>query len=123
MAHKEREREAGGRRSCGDITLDLGHILKFATGANEEPILCFRIHPSIEFHVPNEVRIGLPQKAARDDEAEGAAKVFPCFKPTAHTCIKVLKIPKATLSISMPCSESLYNIYDLAFTSSYFGKQ
>ena len=114
---------AGGRRSCGDMTLDLGHILKFATGATEEPVLGFRIHPSIEFHVPNEVEMGLPQLTAGDGEAAGTAKVVPCFTPTAHTCINVLKIPRATLSTPMPCSERLYNIYDLAFASSYFGKQ
>ena len=112
---------AGGRRSCGDMTLDLGHILKFATGATEEPVLGFRIHPSIEFHVPNEVEMDLPQ-SARDGEVAGTAKVVPCFTPTAHTCINVLKIPRATLSIPIPCSERLYNIYDLAFASSYFGK-
>ena len=114
---------AGGRRSCGDMTLNLGHILKFATGATEEPVLGFRIHPSIEFHVPNEVNMALPQSAASNVDAEGAAKVVPCFTPTAHTCINVLKIPRASLAIPLPCSERLYNIYDLVFASSYFGKQ
>eukprot|EP00794_Sanderia_malayensis_P004152 gene4152-4705_t len=114
---------AGGRRSCGDMTLDLGHIFKFATGATEEPVLGFKIHPSIEFRVANEVEIGLNQSATRDSEAERTAKVVPCFTPTAHTRINALKIPIATLSIPMPCSERLYNIYDLAFASAYFGKQ
>ena len=43
---------ASGRRSCGTRKLELCHILEFVTGASEEPVLGFGIHPSIEFDIP-----------------------------------------------------------------------
>ena len=52
---------AAGRRICGEVTLTLNHILQFVTGAAEEPILGFALHPSIEFTLPKEVHIGISE--------------------------------------------------------------
>ena len=46
-----REVTSGGR-SCGERQLELWHILEFATGASEEPVLGFGMDPSIEFVLP-----------------------------------------------------------------------
>lgn len=84
----------GGQR--GNVTLT--HILRFATGAEEEPILGFAIQPSIAFV-----------------EAELS------FLPTANTCINRLKLPRATASTSLPPPEALFEMYDYAFANTYFG--
>lgn len=83
----------GGRR--GNITL--GHVLGFATGTDEEPILGFALHPSICFV-----------------DCDG-------FIPTANTCINCLKIPRASFQRPLPRKEFLFNLYDFAFANSYFG--
>lgn len=46
----------GGRR--GQVTL--GHILKFATGSEDEPVLGFTITPTVTF-CPVDIKDGLHQ--------------------------------------------------------------
>ena len=84
----------GGLR--GVVTLP--HILRFATGAEEEPVLGFSIQPSLLFI-----------------EAEGS------FLPSANTCINCLKLPRATVDKPLPSEEHLFNLYDFAFANAYFG--
>lgn len=79
---------AGGRR--GNVTL--GHILRFTTGADEEPVLGFKMHPALEF-------------------CEGGP-----FFPTSNTCINTLKLMRGSLSSALPSE-----LYDLAFCNAYFG--
>lgn len=92
---------ASGLRSCGDEKLQLSHILAFVTGSAEEPVLGFALDPSIEF-VKNEVNTG--------------------FAPTAHTCGNILNIPVPSIGNPLPAQKRLFNLYDLVFSQSYFGK-
>ena len=78
--------------------MTLPHILRFATGAEEEPVLGFSIQPSLLFI-----------------EAEGS------FLPSANTCINCLKLPRATVDKPLPSEEHLFNLYDFAFANAYFG--
>ncbi|XP_022778455.1 uncharacterized protein LOC111320014 [Stylophora pistillata] len=91
---------ASGLRSCGNEKLQLSHILTFVTGSAEEPILGFALDPSIEF--------------VKTDLGDG-------FTPTAHTCSNILSIPVASSVNPLPSQEKLFEIYDLAFSQSYFG--
>ena len=85
---------SGGHRG----TIALPDILRFATGAENEPILGFSIHPSIAFV-----------------EAQKG------FVPTANTCINLLQLPRATPRLPKPAPEELFNVYDLAFANAFFG--
>lgn len=91
---------AGGRRS--GITLN--SILQVATGADEEPLLGFKIHPCIEF-----------------TECES-------FLSTAYTCIKKVTIPRPsnrvqkrdyfhymTMHFLMHIMEWSSNVFDSSF--------
>lgn len=107
---------ASGRRLCGESQLELCHILEFATGASEEPVLGFGMDPSIEFVLPlttnvqdSTVQAGVPTASAG-------------FTPTAHTCANILSLPRATHEIQLPPQEKLFKIYDLAFSQPFFGK-
>lgn len=81
--------------------MTLGSILTFVSGTDEEPILGFKIQPSIMF-----------------PEAERT------FLPTANTCINCLKIPRpAVASGVIPDDSKLFTIYDYAFTNTYYGLQ
>ena len=84
----------GGRR--GNVTIE--KILVFTTGLDEEPLLGFEIHPSIQF--------------IEDEKG---------FLPTAITCINQLKLPRSSLVKDIPTNEDLFNLYDFAFSNSYFG--
>jgi len=84
----------GGRR--GSITLN--HILKFATGAEDEPVLGFVLKPSIEF-----------------------VEVASSFIPTANTCINLMKLPRPTPSTPVLPDNELFSLYDYAFSNSYYG--
>ena len=67
---------ASGQR--GAITL--GHILQFVTGSDEEPLLRFRVAPSIEF---------------AEAKSHGTNPHTECpFLPTANTCAKYLVLTK-----------------------------
>lgn len=85
----------GGRR--GNLTLQ--HILQFTTGGDEEPILGYKMPPSIIFVHP----------------------IKNCFLPSANTCINCLKLPRGSLNIPLPSEEVLHNLYDYAFSNAYFG--
>ena len=78
------------------MTLTLGHMLQFVCGTDEEPV--FARSPKIEF-----------------------VEFYTYFLPTANTCINVLNFPHATTTESLPSDEVLFNLYDYAFSSSYFG--
>ena len=86
----------GGKRGA----ISLAHILMFATGADEEPPLGFKIQPSIIF-----------VEAATSDS----------FLPTANTCICSLTLPHASHQIPLPAPDRLYSLYDYAFANAFFG--
>lgn len=95
---------ASGQR--GAITL--GHILQFVTGSDEEPLLGFRVAPSIEFV---------------EATSHGTNPHTECpFLPTANTCANTLSLPRCTNGSLLPSEEQLFNLYDLAFANAYFGK-
>ena len=85
----------GGRR--GNIALS--DILRFCTGADEEPVLGYALHPSIIFVEANEGH----------------------FIPTANTCINCLKLPRPSLTEPLPSIEMLHDLYDYAFANAHFG--
>lgn len=89
---------AAGRRVSGNNTLNLGHVLQFVCGTDEEPTLGFVLSPEINF-----IECG------------------DAFMPTANTCINVLNLPIPSYSKQLPGDEFLFNLHDLAFSSSYFG--
>lgn len=89
---------AAGRRVSGNNTLNLGPVLQFVCGTDEEPTLGFVLSPEINF-----IECG------------------DSFMPTANTCINVLNLPIPSYSKQLPGDEFLFNLYDLAFSSSYFG--
>ena len=89
---------ASGRR--GRITL--GSILQFATGMDEEPPLDFELQPSIQFVAANE---GIKWS----------------FIPKANTCSKTMFLPRGSNSRSLPAEKELFEVYDIAFTNTFFG--
>ena len=97
------------------LTLDLSHILQFATGAAVEPVLGFVLTPSLKFILPKEMAVSSPE--------DGQASVAASFLPFAHTCSNILELPRATSNYSLPSMEKLFDLYDVAFCQSYFGKQ
>jgi len=82
---------SAGRRLTENGTVTLGHVLAFATGSEEEPLLGFGLAPSIAF-------------------VDGSL-------PKANTCICRLQLP-TDVSASQ---ESTFDKFDLAFCNSYFG--
>jgi len=98
---------AAGRRTCGQKKLELGSILKFVSGATEEPLLGFTIKPKITFVMLKENTVDNHNRAN--------------FAPSSHTCSNELILPRPTLIWKLPNAETLYNIYDLVFSSDYFG--
>ena len=87
----------GGRRGA----VSLGHILKFITGTDEEPVLGFALHPSITFV-----------------EAESESKMI----PTASTYINQLRLPRPSVGLKLLEESKLFSLYDYAFTNDYFGQ-
>lgn len=85
---------ASGRRHG----LSLSSILTFVTGTDEEPVLGFHIHPSIQFH-----------------------EVQDSFLPSANTCIGCLRLPRPALNVQLPATEVLFSLYDMAFLNTFFG--
>ncbi len=108
---------AGGRRESGDVKMTLGHILRFATGASEEPVLGFQLPPEIQFPIPDELK----RSESNDQSEEPAFKAN--FSPTARTCVNVLCLPRSTHIFKLPTMEKLFSLYDLTFGQSYFGIQ
>lgn len=83
--------------------LCLDDLLKFATGACEEPCLGFGIHPCIDF-------------------VESSDSNKWSFIPTASTCINKIFLPTGSRNAELPNEDELFEIYDSAFTDRYFGK-
>ena len=92
---------ASGRRE----SITLNHILQFVTGTDEEPPLGFNISPKIEF------------TTAQSDHVWA-------FLPMANTCCSTLHLPRSVShhQIHLPNEKELFEIYDCAFSSAFFGK-
>ncbi|KAL5008215.1 hypothetical protein ScPMuIL_013796 [Solemya velum] len=87
---------ASGRRRC----VTLGKVLQFTTSSEEEPVLGFELHPSIVFHGVDE-----------------------SFIPTANTCINVMRMPRPTVHMQLPEEAKLFELYDYAFSNTFYGLQ
>ena len=87
----------GGRRGKADV----GSILKFVTGTEKEPLLAFKLHPSLFFMKTNEKN----------------------FLPSSNTCINHLNTPRAAAVYNLPNENTLFHLYDYAFVNQYFGQQ
>ena len=130
---------AAGRRKFGNVTLELSHILPFATGTAEEPILGFERCPLLHFIAPHENTVTLPSVpvcTVCDAEFEGdekssensdqqlplasQVKVVPTFWLESRTYINNIELPVASSVHPLPPVENLYNVYDHAFSESYF---
>ena len=109
---------AASRRVCGETTLNLSHILQFATASAEEPVLGLKLAPSLEFILPTEIKATSHQASSEEEHpsVEGG------FLPLAHTCTNVLELPRPTNQIPLPPIERLFALYDLAFSQPFFGK-
>ena len=119
---------AASRRVCGQTTLELSHILQFATGTAEEPVLGFSLAPSLEFILPTEIVRTASQEGLDDEQKKGESDeqhppVEGGFLPLAHTCTNLLELPRPTEKVPLPPMDRLFALYDLAFSQSYFGKK
>jgi len=76
----------------------LAHILWFTTGSDQEPLLGFKLHPTLLF-----------------------IEVDNSFLPLANTCINAITLPTPSLNVSLPSDEKLFDLYDCAFLNGYFG--
>ena len=77
--------------------MTLGHVLRFVTGADEEPVLGFKMHPSIEF-------------------CENSL-----FFPTSNPCVNSLKLVRGSLTTPLPSETEFFQSFDVAFECAYFG--
>lgn len=75
---------------------------KFSTGLDEEPLLGFKLQPSIQF------------VAARKELKWS-------FVPKANTCSKTMFLPRESHCLPLPAEEDLFYVYDAAFSNTYFG--
>ena len=99
------------------------------------------MNPYIEFDIPVITRVqnSIPQEASaqvspdqdpglqQESTEESTAReekpmVRAGFTPTAHCCGNVLHLPRVTHEFQLPPQQKLFDIYDLAFSSSFFGK-
>ena len=71
--------------------MTLSHVLKFATEAEDEPVLGFEISPALLF-----VEAGPSTN----------------FLPTANTCINRISLPWPSHSVPLPPKEKLFGLYD-----------
>ena len=86
-------------------SVTLNHILQFVTGTDEEPCMGFNISPSIQFITATDSRVW-------------------CFLPIANTCSNILHLPRCfSGQASLPNDKELFEIYDCAFSSGFFGKK
>ena len=81
--------------------VDLGSILKLVAGTEKEPLLGFKLHPSLFFIKTNEKN----------------------FLPSSNTCINGLNLPRATAEYNFPDEKTLFHLYDYAFVNQYLGQQ
>ena len=86
----------GGRRG----KLDLGSTLNFVTGTEKEPLLGFKLHPSLFFVKTNEKN----------------------FLPSSNTCINHPGLPRATAEYNLPDEKTLFHLYDYTFVNQCFGQ-
>ena len=107
-------RETAAGRRC----VKLEDVLIFVTGASEEPVLGFQMHPSIPF-VPSELT---PCSQPDANGPIAKSRIMADFTPKAMICDNSLHLPRATVSVEIPDDNLLFNCYDLAFANSYFGK-
>jgi len=126
---------AASWRVCGQTTLDLSHILQFATGTAEEPVLGFSLAPSLEFILPKEIMKAASQEGLNDEQKgendkqqeeqreEQHPPVEGGFLPLAHTCTNLPELPRPNEKVPLPPVDRLFALYDLAFSQSYFGKK
>ena len=82
----------GGRRNC--VTLQ--HVLSFTTGAEEEPVLGFQLHPTLQF-----------------------VQATTSFIPTGNTCTNCLYLPCPSADVELPQTDQLFHFYDLAFCNAF----
>ena len=75
--------------------------MRFATGAEKEPLLGFKLQPSLHFIVADSQN----------------------FLPTSITCINRLNLPRATVEYNLPEQSRLFQLYDYAFSNQYFGQK
>ncbi|XP_013390744.1 uncharacterized protein LOC106159097 isoform X2 [Lingula anatina] len=87
-------REVAGRRK----SVTLGHILAFCTGAREIPSLGFPSDITLTFSIGTESML-----------------------PTASTCIMQMNLKIPALGVERPPQEFIYNLWDLAFSNTFFG--
>lgn len=78
--------------------VSLGDILKFVTGQDTEPLFGYHMQPSTHFRMV--------------DDRHG-------FFPTSSTCLNTLYLP---IGDNMPTGEELFEKFDQAFLSEYFGR-
>lgn len=45
-----------------------------------------------------------------------------CYLPSAHTCTNTLVLPRGPLLAKLPTEDEMFEIFDLAFSNSHFGK-
>ena len=76
----------------------LSRVLQFVTGTDEEPVLGFKLHPSIDF-----------------PECDSS------YLATANTCTNLLNLPRPSLIVMIPAEENLFQLYDYSFTNMYYG--
>ena len=74
----------GGRRG----KVGLGSILKFVTGTEKEPVVGFKLHPSLFF--------------IKTDEKN--------FLPSSNTWINRLNLPKAMAEYNLPDEKTLFHL-------------
>ena len=86
-----------GRR--GFVTLS--SILRFATGAEKEPFLGFKLQLSLNFIVADSQN----------------------FLPTSNTYINWLNLPRATIKYNLPEQSHLSQLNDYDFSDQYFGQK
>lgn len=73
-------------------------MLQFVTGTDEEPVLGFELHPSLNF-----------------------TEVSNSFVPTAHTCSNTLYLPHASIDMPLLETDTSFGLYDYAFVNAFFG--
>ena len=78
-------------------------MLQFVSGTDQEPPLGFFTKPRIVFPSP------------------ATSSAWSCV-PTANICANVLHLPCQTNEIQLPPEEKLFEVYNMAFCNTYFGK-
>ena len=94
-------RSVGRERTCGQVTVTLEYILQFTSDTNAEKALGFEKPPGMNFVKCME---------------SGS------FLPISNTCSSALTLPYPHSLAPWPSDDELFNLYDMEFTSSYFGK-